>query len=299
MPSIEPDDLDRLVGALDEDPGLAVVSPRLVGPDGRTAGRLAASVGVAAPGARPCCRGPGPELAPNASRDGHGCPVSWWGRASWCGGQAFDAARRVRHPVLAVRRGGRPLRAAGRCRLGDRGWSADAVADHEGGASAEGIEDLVFEHFQRGPEHFVAKRGGGRAVLSLRLAELVGSVIRIVAPGSGRTARRTTGGASARLARRAAPRSPGRVPLDSPATAAVGRRARRVLARGVGRGVAAQPVLRARAAGRRPEPPRAVRRAGLRRRARVGVAASGRRHASPGLRPLARAGRPDRAAGAA
>jgi glycosyltransferase involved in cell wall biosynthesis len=105
-------------------------------------------------------------------------------------------------------------------RLRDRGWQVqivdDVVADHEGGASGEGVEGVVFEHFQRGAEHFVDKRGGARAVVSLRVAELVGSVLRMAAPGP--AARRTYHRERARRLVQRLRRRPGIVPVDSPAT---------------------------------------------------------------------------------
>jgi glycosyltransferase involved in cell wall biosynthesis len=108
-------------------------------------------------------------------------------------------------------------------RMRDGGWSvriADAVASHVGGASATGIEDLVFEHFQRGSEHFVAKHEGPDRLWRFRLAEVVGSVVRAAAPGpaSRRAYHRRR---LARLARVLVSR-PAEVGLDSPATAAPG-----------------------------------------------------------------------------
>jgi glycosyltransferase involved in cell wall biosynthesis len=67
-------------------------------------------------------------------------------------------------------------------RLQQGGWRvryvSDAVADHIGGASGEGTRELVAEHFARGSDRFVLTHQGPRALVSYRLANLVGSAVR-------------------------------------------------------------------------------------------------------------------------
>jgi glycosyltransferase involved in cell wall biosynthesis/GT2 family glycosyltransferase len=220
--SVEPGDLARLASALDTDPTLAVVSPRLVGPpvDQRAWWPLPLASRAWREALLPSV------LSDSGRRQASTRGARLPGSAGFVVGACFLVRREAFEAV-----GGFDARfwlygeEADMCgRLADAGWGIqvvdDAVAVHEGGASADGIEDLVFEHFQRGPEHVVAKRGGGRAVLSLRLAEVVGSVIRVAAPGP----RERRGYHRRRLARLASVlrTHPMSVPLDSPATAAEG-----------------------------------------------------------------------------
>lgn len=71
-------------------------------------------------------------------------------------------------------------------RAWDQGWRvrlvSDAVARHLGGASGESAPALVFEHFQRGAEHFVAKHEGRRGLVLHRAGLLVGSILRSPLP---------------------------------------------------------------------------------------------------------------------
>jgi glycosyltransferase involved in cell wall biosynthesis/GT2 family glycosyltransferase len=224
--SVSAGDLRRLVDALDHEPGLAVVSPRLVTSDGDQ------RVDWPYPSAGRAWREA--VLTSLPSRTGHllrrkptaQMPRTRRVRRGFVIGACFVVRRAAFEAV-----GGFDARfwlygeEADLCeRLERAGWEIgvveDAVAHHEGGASAAGIEDLVFEHFQRGAEHFVAKRGGPRAVRSLRLAEVVGSATRAVLPGP--PARR--GYHRRRLERlaRVLRRAPGAVALDSPATRATG-----------------------------------------------------------------------------
>jgi GT2 family glycosyltransferase len=68
-------------------------------------------------------------------------------------------------------------------RLAGAGWRVlyvpEAVATHVGGASSTADPALVFEHFQRGTEHFVAKHHGRAGLVSHRLGLLVGSLVRL------------------------------------------------------------------------------------------------------------------------
>jgi glycosyltransferase involved in cell wall biosynthesis/GT2 family glycosyltransferase len=224
--TIGADDLRHLVEALDRAPELAVVSPRLVGPDGDQ------RVDWPYPSAARAWRD---ALLPSFS-SGTGL------RRTRKPSTQRPRTRRVRRGFVigacfAVRReafeavGGFDARfwlygeEADLCaRLEQAGWGIGvvevAVAHHEGGASATGIEDVVFEHFQRGAEHFVAKRGGACSVASLRLAELIGSAMRVVLPGT--TTRRDYHRRRVDRLLRVLRRRPGTVPLDSPATRAAG-----------------------------------------------------------------------------
>jgi len=106
-------------------------------------------------------------------------------------------------------------------RLVDSEWKValvdELVAEHVGGASAAGVEDLVFEHFERGGEHNVATADGVAALVSYRLANLLGALLRSVLPGRGSLHRRRVH----RLVR-VLVRHPMTVALDSPATSAPG-----------------------------------------------------------------------------
>jgi len=210
--SVEPDQLDRLVEDLDRHPGCGVAAARLEGPGGwqRTAwpfpsvaGAWREALGWDRSDPRPAA-GDIPGFVVGACflvrRDAFES-LGGFDERFWLYGEEADLCRRMR----------------------DGGWSvriADAVAHHVGGASAVGIEDLVFEHFQRGPEHFVAKHEGPDRLWRFRLAEVVGSVLRVAAPGSAprRAYHRRR---LARLAQVLVSRPAG-VGLDSPATAAPG-----------------------------------------------------------------------------
>jgi glycosyltransferase involved in cell wall biosynthesis/GT2 family glycosyltransferase len=102
------------------------------------------------------------------------------------------------------------------------GWDVSQVdevqASHVGGASGSTARSLVAEHFDRGAEHFVHKHHGPRALLSLRVAQWLGSLLRVLVPGS--PSRRDLH--RARLARltRVLTSSPLTVAHDNPATSA-------------------------------------------------------------------------------
>ena len=68
------------------------------------------------------------------------------------------------------------------------GWAIGSIdestAIHVGGASANSDSTLVFEHFNRGSERVVADAEGTWALVGFRLANLFGSLVRSVMPGS-------------------------------------------------------------------------------------------------------------------
>ncbi len=112
-------------------------------------------------------------------------------------------------------------------RIAELGWTIatvdDAVARHVGGTSGNATPDLAAlsgEHFERGGEHFVAKHGGPRALVSYRLANLTGSALRgALGLGALASEHRTR----ARRLFRELRHSPRTVAFDSPATRATGK----------------------------------------------------------------------------
>lgn len=106
----------------------------------------------------------------------------------------------------------------------DAGWrvalASELEADHVGGASGDGLEGLVFEHFERGGEHLVAKHDGRSALVSYRMANLIGATARSMLPGSEK--RRRLHRSRARRLVGVLGRHPLSVALDSPATEARG-----------------------------------------------------------------------------
>ncbi|HVM06426.1 MAG TPA: glycosyltransferase [Acidimicrobiales bacterium] len=173
--SIVARDLEELIEHLGAAPARAVVGPRLVAPDGReqrawwpfpSAPRAwAEALGLLRLG--------GGRL--DRHREGFvvgACllvrrdvfeQLGGFDERFWLYGEEADLCRRVR----------------------DAGWEvalvAGAVAEHVGGASGEAAPELVFEHFCRGTEHFVAKHSGAPALVGYRLALLTGSLLRLVA----------------------------------------------------------------------------------------------------------------------
>ena len=109
-------------------------------------------------------------------------------------------------------------------RIRDGGWRIttvdDATAVHVGGASSEPTDPFIFEHFCRGAERFVADHAGMPALLSFRLANLLGSAVRLTVPGSRQ--RRQLHQARLRRALRQLAKAPFSVGIDSPASAALG-----------------------------------------------------------------------------
>ncbi len=95
---------------------------------------------------------------------------------------------RLRRAVLAVRRGDRPLPALGRGRLVALEWSTRPRPPTSAEPARTASRTLVFEHFQRGAEHFVSKYEGRKGLRSLRLAEALGSSVRALASSDPRAA---------------------------------------------------------------------------------------------------------------
>lgn len=207
---ITPADLERLRAVLDAEPDTAIVAPRIRLPDGREqrsrwplpapgyAWREA--LGIEARG-----RHRGATFVIGACflvrRDAFEA-LHGFDERFWLYGEEADLCRRAL----------------------DAGWQVrtvdDAVADHVAGASGRGLEELVFEHFNRGVEHLARKHHGRIGLLGVRSAQLVGSMLRSLAPGDPgrrRYHRRRLG----RLVRVLA-RAPLSVSVESPATRAPG-----------------------------------------------------------------------------
>lgn len=204
--------LDRLLAVMAAEPDTAVVSPRIRRPDGRDqrarwpfptptqAWREA--LGLGRVGRRPPAGAGFVIGACVLVRRATFEALHGFDERFWLYGEEADLCRRA-------------IDAGWRVRLVD-----DAVADHVAGASGRGLEDLVFEHFNRGVEHLAVKHHGPGGLLSVRVAELVGSAIRSVAPGD--PARRRSHRRRLRRLTGVLARTPLSVPLDSPATRAPG-----------------------------------------------------------------------------
>jgi len=180
---ILPSDLELLVKALDADPGLAAVGPRLVSPEGAEqqpwwpfpspARTWAEAFGLHR--LRP--KGPGGDqegfvvgaclLVRRVAFDALG----GFDPRFWLYGEEADLCRR----------------------LWDAGWRvrlvSEAAATHIGGASGDSIAGVTFEHFQRGTEHFIAKHHGRVALVSHRIGLLTGSALRLPALAARRDGR--------------------------------------------------------------------------------------------------------------
>ncbi len=189
--------LDALRAALVADPGLAVVSPRVVRPDGSeervfwpfpsAARAWAEALGLHRVGTSTdvtdvtdVTDGPdGPEPT----------------------GFVIGACFLVRRAAFEQMGGFDPrfwlyAEESDLCRrLHDAGWRVAVIspsgrtaserldgtaARHIGGARSAGVEAVTSEHFARGAELFVAKHDGRAALVSLRLAQVVGSVPRSI-----------------------------------------------------------------------------------------------------------------------
>jgi GT2 family glycosyltransferase len=170
---IEPDQLAMLVAALEHEPALAAVGPRLVSPSGveqrpwwpfpSPLGTWAEAFGLH----RVWRRAAGNDeqgfivgaclLARRAAFD----EIGGFDERFWLYGEEVDLCRR----------------------MWDAGWRLrlvpEATAVHIGGASGETVSGLTFEHFQRGAELFIAKHHGRWGLLGHRLGLLVGSLLRL------------------------------------------------------------------------------------------------------------------------
>lgn len=166
-------DLESLVKALQADPGLAAVGPRLVNPYGAEqrawypfpspAGRWARLVRLHRLGGEPTS---GAERgfvvgACMLVRRVAFASLGGFDRRFWLYGEEADLCRR----------------------LWDAGWRvclvATATAAHIGGASGSSAGSVIFEHRQRGTEHFIAKHHGPGALVVYRLRTLAGALIRL------------------------------------------------------------------------------------------------------------------------
>lgn len=194
--AIAPDAIDTLARALDERPDLVAVSPRLRTPTGEqqrvwwpfpsAAGawreafglhRLARRFGRSRPRRRPRPRrhlGPGATSAAPDRSSGTiigACALVRCADVLALGG--FDARYWLYAEEADLFR-----------RAADRGLGVAVVesveARHLGGGSGESVTDLVVEHFERGGELFVDRFEGRGALLSYRLATLVGAGLRSI-----------------------------------------------------------------------------------------------------------------------
>jgi len=171
--ALRADDLDRLVSALDADPELFAVGPRLRHPDG-TEQRAwwpfpspfatwveALGLHLLRPLPRAADRAPGFVVGACmlVRRDVFEV-LGGFDERFWLYGEEADLCRRAWGGGWHVR------------------LAAEATADHLGGASGEQVRGLAFEHFQRGVEHFILKHHGRAALVVHRVGLLVGSVLR-------------------------------------------------------------------------------------------------------------------------
>ena len=202
--------LDRLVAALEADAALALVSPRIEHPDGSTQ-----RVWWPFPSASASWREAfGLHRLRPATESGDGfvigacllvrrstfAALGGFDLRFWLYAEETDLARRAL----------------------DAHWSVAVVdqarAVHIGGASGDGSEGLVFEHFHRGSELYVDKHDGRAQLVSLRLALLTSAVLRSVLVRD--PVKRAAHRARALRLSRLLLTSPTRVRRDSPAATA-------------------------------------------------------------------------------
>ena len=206
---IERPDLEQLVAAFDRNPDFAIGSPQLSLADGRPQ-RVVWPFPTARDG---WAEALGVErLFPNHRADFvvGAClfvrrsafeAVGGFDERIWLYGEETDLCRR--------------LRDAG----GTVAVVSESLATHIGGASGDTVRGLVREHFTRGGEHFISKYQGRGALVSYRLAMLVGSAVR---GGLGVGARVELHRWRFRRTAQVLRHHPTSVALDSPATAAPG-----------------------------------------------------------------------------
>jgi len=157
---VEGSDLELLINALETDQRMAVVGPRLAYPDGR---EQPAWWPFPSPlGTMSSSRAPGFVIgACMLVRRSAFESVGGFDPRFWLYGEETDLCYR----------------------LWEAGWRVrlvpEAVATHVGGASGVSTLSMTFEHRQRGPEHFIAKHYGSRALAIYRLRMLSGSVMRV------------------------------------------------------------------------------------------------------------------------
>ncbi len=210
---IEQTGLERLIARLD-DPAIGVVSPRLAYPDGARQ-----RVQWPYPSSRQAC---GEALGLHRNRSDDGSDGFVIGACFMVRREAFEAAGGFDERFWLYGEEADLCR-----RIEDLGWSiervANAAAVHVSGADGDGSSagaGAVGEHFIRGGEHFVAKHEGTRGLVSYRLANLTGSVVR---GGLGVGARSAEHRKRALRGLRELVSSPTQVDLDSPATSAPGK----------------------------------------------------------------------------
>jgi GT2 family glycosyltransferase len=180
---ILPADLELLVKALDADPRLAAVGPRLVYPDGSEqtpwwpfsspAGTWREALGLHRVGRRPCA-GEDEGFIVGACllvRRAAFEALGGFDSRFWLYGEEADLCRRLWNAGWRV------------------GLVPEAAANHIGGASGVSIAGVTFEHFHRGTEHFIAKHHGRSALVSHRLGLLTGSLLRLPALAARRDAK--------------------------------------------------------------------------------------------------------------
>jgi glycosyltransferase involved in cell wall biosynthesis len=207
---IEVEDLRRVVQHLDAHPGTAVAGPRLAHGDGSfQRGRwpypTARESWRWALGGRRCRPLPDDDGGPRGGFVVGACLLVRRAAFEAIGG--FDA----RYWLYAEE--------TDLCwRLHQAGYGVDLVAEasarHVGGASGDSASPLIVEHFDRGSERFILEHDGRAALVSHRVATLLGTGIRSLRGGERRQ----------RIRRRRVARllvsSPTSVSLTSPATEA-------------------------------------------------------------------------------
>jgi GT2 family glycosyltransferase/glycosyltransferase involved in cell wall biosynthesis len=210
--AIDGENLENLFRRMEEDPGIGVASPIIRHPDGSqqrerwpfpsASGAWRETLGLHRLGLR---SGDDQGFVIGACflvRRSVFTEAGGFDTRYWLYGEEIDLCRRIR----------------------DRGWKIetvdDATAVHVGGASSEPTDPFVLEHFCRGSERFVADYAGSLALLSFRLADLLGSAVVSTVPGPRQ--RRQLHQARLRRVLRQLAKEPFSVGMNSPANAALG-----------------------------------------------------------------------------